>query len=85
MNLTGPDELYRLLTKLRSELVAGGFHQAAEQLAHLLDPAFTTGSEWLGELGMTVRNIRQQRRLPSHLDQKLPRIMAHVRRTWPAL
>jgi hypothetical protein len=47
--------------------------------------AFTTGSEWLGELGAAVKAIRAERGLPNSLRQKLEAIRAHVRRVWPAL
>jgi hypothetical protein len=80
-----PEDLDRFVSEVRKELDAGGFGSAASRLATVQRTAFTTGSEWLGELGAAVKAIRAERGLPNSLRQKLEAIRVHVRRVWPAL
>jgi hypothetical protein len=74
-----------LAGEVKAGLEATGLHGAARQLAEIQGAAFTTGSEWLGELGMAVRTIRGECVVPREVDGKLERIMTEVRRVWPAL
>jgi hypothetical protein len=85
MSFAGPDDLNRFVSQVRSELDGLGLHTAAERLGAVQDSAFTTGSEWLGELGSAVRQIQRECTLPETLDGMLERIMREVRRVWPAL
>ena len=78
-----PGDLDRFVSEVRADLEAAGLRRAAERLAEIQRTAFTTGSEWLGELGAAVREIRSEGALGPELDAKLKRIMAQVRRIWP--
>ena len=85
MGFDGPDDLRRFVAKVRAELERAGLDGAAGRLAAIQDSPFTTGAEWLGELGLAVKEIRKERALPAGLDAKLKRIQKEVRRVWPAL
>jgi len=80
-----PDALNRFVGEVASELAALGLQRAAKRLVAIQGTAYTTGSEWLGELGTAVRDIRGQYPIPPALDTRLERIMTEVRRAWPAL
>jgi hypothetical protein len=80
-----PGDLDQFVTQMRADLDAAGLHGAAQGFARIQRTAFTTGSEWLGELGIAVKEIRKAYAVPAELDVKLERIMAEVRRVWPSL
>jgi hypothetical protein len=85
MGFDSPDDLNRFIKLVRDELESAGHHGAAARLASAQDSAFTTGSEWLGELGTAVKEIRKAETLPAALDKKLDQIMKEVRRVWRRL
>jgi hypothetical protein len=47
--------------------------------------AYTSGSEWLGELGHAVRQIEREFDIDSPAAVDLARIMIEVNRVWPSL
>ena len=75
-----PDALDRFVSEVRQQLDALGFTAAASRLAAVQGTAFTTGSEWLGELGAAVNAIRGDRNLSPDLREKLETIRTEVRR-----
>jgi len=83
MILESPDDLNRLVGDVTAELEALGLQAAARRFVGIQGAAFTTGSEWLGELGAAVKEIRNECRIPPGLDAKLERIMTEVRGAWP--
>lgn len=83
--LDSPEALDRFVSELRQQLEATGFTAAASRLASVQGAAFTTGSEWLGELGTAVNALGTDRELPAEIRKKLELIRAEVRRVWPAL
>jgi hypothetical protein len=85
MRFVTPENLNRLVGEVRADFEAAGLEESARRLAEVQRTAFTTGSEWLGELGMAVRTIRRKCTVPPELDGKLERIVTGIRRVWPAL
>ena len=83
--IDSPDALIRFVSEVCQQLDASGFHSAASRLASIQGTAFTTGSEWLGELGTAVNAVRADRKVPADIREKLETIRAEVRRVWPAL
>jgi hypothetical protein len=75
-----PEELNHFVSEVRSELEAAGWVGAAGRFARIQETAYTTGSEWRGDLGMAVKAIRKEHKIPRELDAKLKRILAEVRR-----
>lgn len=84
-SLKSPEDLDRFVTETRGALGAQGFDEAAAAMAEMQSTGYTTRSEWLGELGATVRRIEAQLRLPSEIQERLDRIMVEVRGAWPTL
>ena len=77
VNLRPFDEL---VAKLREH----GFGEGADEIAMLMSSAWTTSSEFIGELGRTV--LRFQREHPTvstDLRDALDRCMREVRIVWP--
>jgi hypothetical protein len=85
MTFDTPSDLNRVVSDLRARLAAAGFETAAARLAAIQQTAFTTGSEWLGALGLAVKAIRSERGLPADVTAGLEHIMTVVRRAWPAM
>lgn len=85
MNTTfdSPDALDRFVAEVQAELEGGGFPIAARRLADIRSSAYTTSSEWLGELGAAMKAIRNQRGLSASLKDKVEVILAEARRAWP--
>jgi hypothetical protein len=79
-----PSDLNQFVTQVRADLEAAGLGEAAKPFARIQSTAFTTGSEWLGELGLAVREIRGKYAVPKELDLKFERIMDEARRAWPS-
>jgi hypothetical protein len=75
-----PEELNHFVSEVRSELEAAGWASAAIRLARIQETAYTTGSEWRGDLGLAVKAIRKERKIPRALDAKLKRIRAEAGR-----
>lgn len=80
-----PDDLNRFVTETREAMDRSGLGEAAAAMAEVQSTAYTTNSEWLGELGATVRRIESHFRLPSELQERLDQIMTEVHRAWPTL
>ena len=84
-SFSSPDDLNRFITETRKIMGELGFEEAATAMGEVQATAYTTSSEWLGELGATVRRIELQFRLPDNLQERLDRIMTEVHRAWPTL
>jgi hypothetical protein len=70
------EELNAFVTELRTDLDAAGLSDAAKRLAEIQNTAYTTGSEWQGELKRAVRSIfRQEQRLPEDLVARMVRVL----------
>jgi hypothetical protein len=85
MTFDSPDALNQVVTEVRAELEARGLSTAARRLAEVQESAYTTGSEWLGELGVAVQAVQGERGLTPELRAKLEVIRGEVRRVWPGL
>jgi len=67
--LNSPDELNQYITQ--TIRVQGIF--------------YTTRSEWLGDLGKTIREIEAKYSFPDDIQARLHMIMTYVGETWPKL
>lgn len=85
MRFENPEHLDRFVSELRAGLERAGYGEAAARLRAVQRTAFTTGSEWLGELGLAVREIRARHALPAELEAKLAAVGCEARRAWPSL
>jgi len=82
---TSPGELNALISQVAEELREQGQTEAADLLAGVQTVAFTTGSEWLGEVGLLVRRLQREFDLDASVRQDLKQIMRAVNRVWPRL
>jgi hypothetical protein len=83
--LNSPDALYQYISETIRILEERGFPHAAEQMERVQGIFYTTGSEWLGDLGKTVREIETQHSIPEDIQARLTVIMTYVGETWPKL
>jgi hypothetical protein len=80
-----PEELDAFIIEVSEKLRTQGQTEAADVLASIRKVAFTTGSEWLGELGLLVRRLHREFDLDASIRRDLKRIMRSVKRVWPRL
>ncbi len=79
------------VTKLLHEAIEGaraaGLAGAADELEARTSAAFTTSSEYLGEVGLGIRRFlaRERGRVPVAVERQLKDCLAEVRRVWPRL
>jgi hypothetical protein len=73
------EELNHFVSEVRSELETAGWTGEASRFTRIQETAYTTGSEWRGDLGMAMKAIRKEHKIPRELDGKLKRILAEVR------
>jgi hypothetical protein len=77
--------------KLLHEAIEGartaGLAEAADELEARTSAAFTTSSEYLGEVGLAIRQFlaRERGRMPAAVERHLKDCLAEVRRVWPRL
>jgi truncated hemoglobin YjbI len=83
--LNSPDELNQYITQTINMLEERGFPRAAEQMERVQGIFYTTRSEWLGDLGKTIREIEAKYSFPDDIQARLHMIMTYVGETWPKL
>jgi neutral trehalase len=76
--------LSRFIGRVAQQLRADGALDAAEQLEAIRTSGWTTSSEWLGELGQTIRTIETHEVSPS-VRKGFRRILEAVHVVWPKL
>lgn len=77
--IDSPAALQQAVTALVASLHQHGLQQAAEPLRDVQCTAFTTSSEWLGELGAAVQRLAAQPALPPEVQRHLDRVQAALR------
>jgi len=70
------EEMDRRINELIADLRAAGLAEAAQRLAETRSTAYTTGSEWRGELARAALSIRRSHDCPRQLRSKLRRLLA---------
>lgn len=78
-------DLYDELQGLADEIEAAGLPAAAAAIRRrCLEPAFTTSSEWLGEIGGALAELlATERDLPAATRRRLLKVLDEVGRVWP--
>jgi len=80
-----PSELRAFVINLADELALAGMPEASERLRVAASTASTTGSEWLGELGLAAREVQREHRPPAKFNNALERVMSTVHVSWPQM
>ncbi len=78
-----PKQLHEAIQRAR----AAGLSEAADELEARTSAAFTTSSEYLGEVGLAIRRFlaRERGRVPAEVVRQLRDCLAAVRKAWPRL
>ena len=74
-------ELYQFTDAVIQKLREAGLDPHPLELVQ--STAFTTGSEWLGELGWAVRKIEEHDVQVENLKKDLEAILREVHKVWP--
>jgi hypothetical protein len=82
---SNPSELRAFVVNLAGELARDGLPEAAERLRAAANFPAGTSSEWLGELGLAVREVQQKHSPPKPIQDALERVMSAVHTAWPRL
>ncbi len=74
-------------TELMKSLRAQGLESPAREIQFLMETAWTTGTEMLGQLGLAVLRIRKKHRkhLSPESKQLLKACLKDVHRAWPLM
>ena len=83
MDFASPSEIYEFIRALVGRLRSAGFVPPADTLQKVQTSAFTTSSEWLGELGLAIRAIQSDSPVTAALNADLERVMAVVKGAYP--
>lgn len=76
LDLLTPDEMREYLDQLCADLAAAGMADASRQLQDVQGQAYTTSTEWRGELRRAARAIRSRQTLPRDLDARVSALLA---------
>ncbi len=80
-----PDDLYTYVVETVEILHSSGISQAAKSIEDANSTFYTTGSEWLGELGLAVRAVEAEFDIHDEIQDRLRLIMKAVKETWPKM
>jgi len=70
---------------LADELERAGLTERAERLRVVATIAYTTGTEWLGDIGLAVRDVQKKHQVSPAIQDSLERVMSAVHVAWPQL
>lgn len=78
-------ELAQTLREAVQEARAAGLTEAASELEARVFAAYTTSSEWLGEVGTAIHEFlqRERGRIPTSVARLLDACLAEVGKVWP--
>lgn len=85
MTKNEPFDLRAHVERLCGEFDKAGQVEASQRLRRVLDTAYTTSSEWLGELGLAAREIQRKHKPDGALNSGLDEVMRHVHKVWRRL
>jgi hypothetical protein len=80
-----PDDLYQYVAQTIQMLNDINLPHAAKILERVNIIFYTTGSEWLGELGNAAREVERCYSIPDEIQDRLNVIMVAVKETWPKM
>ena len=80
---SSPEDVHAFIRVLITNLRENGLDASA--LEEVQSTAYTTSSEWLGELGLAVRKVQEQVIKDHSISDRLLRLMRLVHSVWPEL
>ena len=74
-------ELYHFINAVIRKLLEAGLDPSPLEIIQCT--AYSTGTEWLGELGRAVRKVEKQNSIAAELREDLETMLREVHRVWP--
>jgi hypothetical protein len=81
----GPSDLRAFLLNLTDDLARAGLPEPAGRLRVIATIAYTTGTEWLGDIGLVVREVQKKPNLSPAIQDSLELVMSAVHVAWPQM
>ncbi len=80
-------DVAKVLHEAMERARAAGLAESADELEARTSAAFTTSSEYLGEVGLAIRQFlaREGDRVPVAVQERLRDCLVEVRKVWPRL
>jgi len=78
-----PEDLSSYISETVRLLRDEGFENAANTFEKINNSVFTSGSEWLGEIGHAINSIQEAYSIPENIKERLEIIMYNVNDVWP--
>jgi hypothetical protein len=76
-----PTEFRQFIEAMIRKLKSAGL--SAAPLERVQGTAFASSSEWLGELGLAIRNIKKQKIVDAPILSDLDKVLDEVHKVWP--
>jgi hypothetical protein len=84
-SFNSPTDFNDFVKEVAQQVRAEGIMQAANRLDEVCSTAYTTSSEWLGDIGLVIRSILAEESPSQDLRARLKTIMEAVHVAWPML
>ena len=85
IEFNSPNDLYLYIVATAQMLAESSLPEAAQKLEQVNGIFYTTGSEWLGDLGLAIRSFEEEYLIPKEIQVRLNVILAHIKKTWPRM
>ena len=82
---TSPSDLRAFVLNLSDELARAGLTEHAERLRTVATIAYTSGTEWMGDIGLAVRDAQKKHHVSPEIQEMLERVMSAVHVAWPQM
>jgi len=79
------DALTQRVDRVIQRLAQAEMREPAKLLADWRTTAFTTSSEWLGELGLVIRKIQKQYKIDKQTNADLDYLLDQVKQVWRSI
>jgi len=76
IEFNSPNDLYLYTVATAQMLADSSFPEAAQKLEQVNGIFCTTGSEWLGDLGLVIRSFEKEYLIPKEIQDRFNAIMA---------
>lgn len=76
-------DFYHFVNEVASKLRTHSYSKEADILQNANTLAYTTSSEWIGEVGRAVSAISKNLNLKKKFESEFADIMAAVKKVWP--
>lgn len=78
-----PDDLHRYISTTIQMLLDSDLSNASSRLQDINGTFFTSGTEWLGEVGLELRRIQNTYLLREELEERFELILEEIQTVWP--